>query len=148
MTVVSFIDSTDPNFDPNNYSESYSYNSEIKTEDVNTHIETYDVTNDTISLDFRFGDYLDFVQTYYVEYDWYNLIVVDDDIWDYILSFSVPSAVRSDFYFYRSFYTINIVQFNQVSESYYAWDGNDSWTADPEAFTAYAIKLISTTVTK
>lgn len=148
MTVVNFSDNRVLNFDPGNYPESFALSSGVKTEDVSTHIETYTVATDTINLNFRYGDYYDFVSANYQDYEWYELTPVSDDIWDNIISISLVGATRSDFYYYISFYTINIIQFNQVADGYFAFDGDVSWSTDPADFTAYTIKLTVTTETK
>lgn len=148
MTIVKLVDSSIPDFNSSNYPESFHYADDINVEDVSTHIETYNIATDTIVIEFRLADMYSLTETYYKEYGWYELLPVDDDIWDYMLSYSIENAVRSDFYFYRSFYTVNIIQFNQTTDVYYSWNGNDSWTSDLDAFTACGIKLITTDIVK
>lgn len=144
MTTVNLIQDFVENYDENNYTYSISLNSDVLSVDQFKNLETLTLSTNTIDLTFRDQDWYNYIAPNYVEYGWYNIQPVSNDVWDAL--FSTSGFTRSDIYFYQEPTTMTFIQYNQSSAGLLVYDG-EFWVNDPSLYTLYTFKIVQTTIT-
>ena len=140
MTTVSLVqDFVDP-FDPNNYTYSFNFSSNIQTEDEITDIEVVDIDSSTITITFRSEDWYDYVSSSYVSNEWYQITPVSNGLYDAL--FTSTSFSQSDLYYFASPLGITFIAYNQPSEDTLVYDG--TWSNGYVSM--YGLKLLVSTV--
>lgn len=142
MTTVNLVqDFVDP-FDPNNYSYSFDFTSNVQTEDEINDIEVVDLTSDTITVTFRSEEWYDYVSTTYSSVGWYQITPISTGLYNSLFASSPFS--QSDIYYFTAPIGLTFIAYNQVSDSTLVYDG--SWTSG--FISMYGLKLLVSTVTK
>lgn len=142
MTTINLIQDFVNPFDPNNYSYSYDFTSNIQTEDEINDIEVVDLSTNTISVTFRSSDYYDYVSSTYESASWYQITPIPLSLFNIL--FSSTSYSQSDIYYFTAPVGLTFIAYNQPSIDTLVYDG--TWTNG--FISMYGLKLLVSTVTK